>query len=353
MKKALLRILLVVAVIIGVCGCQTVSFYGQAIKGQYQILAHQEPIQEKIASPDTPADLKAKLTEVIALREFAAKELRLPTNKHYLKYVDLHRPYAVWTVSAAPELSLEPKTWWFPIVGSVSYRGYFSEDAANKYAKKLKAKGLDVDVGGVTTYSTLGWFNDPLLNTFVQGPESELVDTIFHELTHQRLYIAGDTDFNEALATTVAEEGVYRWYKAQNKPEAWKKYQTERDQHQQFIKIVLARVEELRAVYNNPSLSDEQKRVRKQEIISALRADHEKLKIQWGGKSRYDEWFKSRINNAVLGSVATYYDLVPDFQAVLRAQGGDMEKFFETVKKISKLDKEQRREALKKYRQAG
>src|SRR5438132_1661342 len=188
-------LLLVVA---AVCGCQTVSFYKQAIAGQYELFAHQQSIEKLTAAPATPSPLKEKLRFVQDLRVFAKQELMLPVDGHYRKYVDVHRPYVVWNVEAAPEFSLEPKSWWYPLVGRLDYRGYFSKKAAQKYADWLRHKDYDVYLGGVEAYSTLGWFKDPLLNTFIYDGEPELAELLFHELAHKRVFANGDTDFNEA-----------------------------------------------------------------------------------------------------------------------------------------------------------
>ena len=128
--------------VLAMSGCQTLSYYGQAIKGQYQIVAHEQKIEKLLADPQTPAPLKAKLQLVQSLRAFAAKDLQLPVDGHYEKYADVHRPFVVWNVEAAPEFSLEPKTWWYPFVGSLEYRGYFSERGAQKYAASAAEEGL-------------------------------------------------------------------------------------------------------------------------------------------------------------------------------------------------------------------
>jgi predicted aminopeptidase len=328
-------------------GCEAVGFYRQAIAGEYQILAHQKPIDALIADPATPPKLKAKFQEVLKIRQFAAQELHEPVDKNYIKYTDLRRPCVVWSVVVAPALSLEPKTWWFPVAGRVSYRGYFSEAEAQRYAEKWEKRGWDVDVGGVTAYSTLGWFRDPLLNTFIYEPESELADTIFHELAHRHLYVRGDSDFNEAFATTVAGEGVRRWYLAAQNPKAYEAYVTERRRENDFVKLVLAAHDRLQAVYSDARLSDAEKLQRKDDVIRGMREDYAKLKSQWGvAKSGYDNWFSEPINNAKLNTIATYFDLVPKFQAVLQAQGGDIEKFYQAVGVLAKMPLEKRHEAL-------
>ena len=181
-------------------------------------------------------------------------------------------------VVVAPPLALEPKTWWFPIVGSASYRGYFSEAGARRYAANWDKKGWDTYVGDVTTYSTLGWFHDPLLSTFIFESDADLADTIFHELTHQRLYIAGDTDFNEAFATMVAEEGVRRWFQSTAKPRDYELYEQDVRRENDFVKLVMATRDDLQKVYGDASLPEAAKLQRKTEIIAQMRANYTKLK---------------------------------------------------------------------------
>jgi predicted aminopeptidase len=330
-------------------GCEAVGFYRQAIAGEYQMLAHQRPIASLMADPATPPKLKEKFTEVLKIRQFAAQELKEPIDKSYLKYTDLHRSCVVWTVVVAPALSLDPKTWWFPIVGRVSYRGYFNEADARRYADKWEKQGWDVNVGCAIAYSTLGWFRDPLLNTFIYEPEADLAETIFHELGHRRLYVAGDTDFNEAFATAVAEEGVRRWFLAANNPKAYAEYSTERRHEKDFVKLVLGARDQLQSVYSNTGLSDAEKLKRKEEVIAELRDSYAKLKARWGvTKSGYDGWFSRPINNANLNSIAAYYDLVPGFLALLKAQGGDIENFYQAVGALAKLPLDKRHESLSK-----
>ena len=330
----------VVVIVCAVCGCQSVSFYRQAIGGELQILTHQKPIKELLADTNTSAALKHKFDVVLQSREFAHTNLHLPADDNYLKYVDLHREFAVWNVNAAPLLSLEPKRWWYPFVGKASYRGYFSRDAAVKYAKQLKKKGFDVYVGSVETYSTLGWFHDPVLNTFITEPDAELAEILFHELAHQRIFISGDTDFNEAFATAVGEEGVRRWL--QHDPTAYAKYQRDREEEGRFVKIVLDGQDRLEAVYNDPKLSDAQKLAAKRAIIEEMRREHSAQ-----GLTNYDRWFSHEINNAKLNTVSAYYTLVPAFRALLKKNGGDLEKFYKAVQQLGHMPKQKRHDALK------
>jgi predicted aminopeptidase len=334
-----------VVVVLAVCGCQSVSFYGQAIGGELQILTHQKPIKDLLADTNTSPGLRHKFEVVLQSRDFAQTNLHLPTDHSYLKYVDLHREFAVWNVNAAPPLSLEPKRWWYPFVGKASYRGYFSHDSALKYARQLKKKGFDIYVGAVETYSTLGWFRDPVLNTFITESDAELAEILFHELAHQRIFVAGDTDFNEAFATAVGEEGVRRWLGRD--PFVYEKFWAQREQEAQFVRLVLETRDELEVVYDDPRLSETVKLERKNKILDGMRAKHEELKKQWGGKSYYDRWFRSEINNAKLNTISAYYTLVPAFRALLNANGGDMEKFYSAVEQLKKMPKEKRHTVLR------
>ncbi len=339
-------------------GCQSIRYYKQAIRGEYQILAHREPIQKLISDSRISLELKAKFKLILRLREFAAKDLRLPVDGQYLRYVDLHRRYVVWNVHAAPEFSLEPKTWWYPFVGSLKYRGYFSESDARQYAEKLKRGGWEIYVEGVEAYSTLGWFKDPILNTFISEPEPDLAEILFHELAHQRVFISGDTDFNEAFATTVGEEGARRWLAAKSEADMDKLYVAALQRNEQFVQLIMAAREELNLLYRetssteNPGAPQSHLRTKveiarlkqkKEEVIAQLRAKYAELQDHWGGLGSYARWFAKPLNNAQLNTVAAYYDLVPGFRAMLRKDGGNLEKFYEEVRVLGKLKKAERR----------
>ena len=330
-------------------GCQALRYYQQAIAGQCQILVHEQSIPKLLADPKTPAPLRAKFEAILGIRRFAAQQLNLPAGQSYLKYTDLHRPYVVWNVTIAPALSLNPKTWWFPIVGRASYRGYFHELPARRYAGDFSKKGWDVYVDGIEAYSTLGWFNDPILNTIINEPDSELAETIFHELAHRRLFVPGDTDFNEAFATAVASEGVRRWFLAASTPLAYDRYRAGLAQDHQFVDLIMAARAQLQALYDNPKLSDTAKLSAKQDIIAQLRARHAQLKASWGGQSPFDQWFAEPINNAKLNTISAYYDLVPAFDALLRANGGDLEQFYQAVARLAKLPVPERHRQLESY----
>ena len=347
-------------VLLSLCGCRTLSYYGQAMKGQCQIFTRERSIPKLIANPQTPAPLKARLQLVERLRGFAKQDLNLPVDAHYLKYADLQRPFVVWNVEAAPEFSLQPKTWWYPFVGSLSYRGYFAKSAATNYAAFLKTQGYDVSVGGVEAYSTLGWFEDPVLNTFLFEPDADLAETLFHELGHQRLFAHGDTDFNEAFATTVGKEGARRWLESQSDSAALDQYLARLRHTREFTRLVLQTRLRLAALYGDERTETGKFRAaskrratdagllrsQKQRVLDDFRKELASARANWGDDAQYDDWLDHDINNARLNAVATYYDLVPGFERLLAQQGGGLEKFYAAAERLSKLPRTARHKQL-------
>ncbi|HXT13885.1 MAG TPA: aminopeptidase [Candidatus Angelobacter sp.] len=341
-------------------GCQTIGYYTQAIKGQFQIFANEKDIPKLIADPQTPAVLRQKLELVEQLRAFAKDKLKLPVDGHYRKYSDVHRAYVVWNVQATPQFSLQPRTWWYPLVGSLEYRGYFSEKGARKYAATIAKKGDDVYVDGVEAYSTLGWFKDPVLNTFIDSSEPELAEVLFHELGHARVFARGDTDFNEAYATTVGQEGARRWLRASGKTNLLERYERALKRNDQFVHLIMSTREQLEKVYGDtldkdgkvkaaktPPLPPAQLKEAKERVFAELRENYQQLKASWGGYSGYDDWFAHELNNAQLNTIANYFDFLPAFQRLLELNGNDMEKFYVEVERLSKIDKDQRHQWLR------
>ena len=302
-------------------GCDTLSYYSQAIGGHLQIMSAARPVDEWLADPATPADLRARLDLAKRIRRFASAELALPDNESYTKYAELHRPYAVWNVFAAPEFEVSPKKECFPVTGCVAYRGFFSEQDARAHAARLKAEGYDVYVGGVPAYSTLGWFDDPLLSTFIAYPETQLARLIFHELAHQVVYAPHDTTFNESFAVTVEQEGVRRWLEAQGRPGDLEAFQAGQARRQQFADRVKETRSRLAVLYAQRLAPDEMRR-RKAEEFARLR-------------SLYPAAVPAQPNNAFLVSVALYTELVPEFEKVL-AQSGSLAAFYEKAKELAK-----------------
>ena len=313
----------------------------QSAEGQLNLMSKREPISRVIDAPSTPPKLRAQLKSVTAIRDFASTELGLPDNGSYRKYADIGRPYVVWNVVAAPEFSVEPKKWCFPIVGCVAYRGYFVEAKARRFAAGLHAQGYDVAVGGVAAYSTLGHFDDPILSTMVGWNDVELASIIFHELTHQLLYVRNDASFNEALATTVEEEGVRRWLKSQGREKDLSEHLLQHERYLEVIALMTATRARLRELYAE-GLPPPLMRERKRENFEALRESYGTLRAQWGGHAPFDAWFREDINNAHLASIATYYACVPGFERELKAAGGNPPAFYRRVRALAKLGQAQR-----------
>ena len=358
MRKWLLLVLLLAAAA-AVTGCQTIRFYGQAIRGQYQILANQTSVDELIADPETPEELRRQLQLVRQLRAFADTNLALPVDGHYARYVDERRPYVVWNVQAAPPFSLEAKTWWYPLVGSLEYRGYFSKRGAEAAAARLERKGYDVFISGVDAYSTLGWFKDPVLNTFIHRSEAELAELIFHELAHQRVFARGDTDFNEAFATMVGTEGAQRWLRAHGDTNQFEAYLASLRQEEEFVRLVMDARAKLERLYGDvrdrdgnlraagkPPAPAAELQAGKERILAELRRDYAELKARWQN-DRYDAWFERELNNAQLNTIANYYDYVPGFQALLKLEGGEMAAFYEAAERLANMPKEERHRWLR------
>jgi predicted aminopeptidase len=313
----------------------------QSAQGHLALMSKREPISGVIGKPSTSDALRTQLEAVTSIRDFASRDLGLPDNGSYKSYADVGRPYVVWNVLAAPEFSVDPKQWCYPFVGCVAYRGYFAENKARKFAAGLRAKGLDVFVGGVAAYSTLGHFDDPILNTMIGWNDVELASIIFHELTHQWLYLPNDASFNEALATAVADEGVRRWLKQQGRDRDLANYQMEQQRYLEVIALFQATRTQLRALYAEkqpPAAMREAKRA----AFAALRDAYSVLKAQWGGHAPFDAWFAADINNAHLASIATYYTCVPGFERELREAGGDLPTFYRRVRELAKLPQTQR-----------
>jgi len=341
-------------------GCGTVGYYAQAVQGQYQILHREQSIQKLLADPKTTDSLKERLTRALAIREFAEKELHLPANGHYRDYADLGRRFAVWTVYAAPEFSLRAKTWWYPVVGRLEYQGYFDETKARRYAGSLEARGFDAHVGGVEAYSTLGWFRDPLLNTFLFEDELDLAELLFHELAHQRLFVAGDTEFNEAFATAVAEEGVERWLRGRGDEALILKQRKAAARRQVFLGLLSEARGRLEVLYASGPVEScgcscegvtdcicARIRREKAAVFGDLRAAYLAAKAAWGGDTEYDGWFGQTLNNALLNTVESYYALVPPFRRRIAEVGGNLEEFYKATERLGKLKKEERHRVLR------
>ncbi|MEK9719817.1 MAG: aminopeptidase, partial [Quisquiliibacterium sp.] len=315
------------------------GYYLQSVSGHFGLMAKARSIDQLLAQGELGEPLARRLRLAQKIRRFASDELGLPDNGSYTRYADIARPFAVWNVFAAPELSLELKRWCFPVAGCVSYRGYFQRDQAERLASELRAGGWDVRLAGVPAYSTLGWFDDPLLSSFTDYPEPELARLIFHELAHQVVYLKDDSTFNESFATAVEEVGLQRWLAMRADPALNHQANLTSTRRQQFVALLHKHRSTLQQAYARDSTPAE-KRTAKREAFNALERDYQALKSgPWNGYAGFDRWFAAGVGNAHLASVATYTTLVPAFLAILEQQGGEMGKFYAEVARIAELDK--------------
>ena len=301
-------------------GCESASYYGQAVGGHLGLMAAARPVDELIADPLTPPELRARLQLAQRMREFASRELKLPDNRSYRSYADLRRTFAVWNVFVAPPLAVRAEPQCFPFAGCVAYRGFFSEERAQRHAERLAQAGNDVFVGGVPAYSTLGWFDDPLLSTFIHDPDAQLARLLFHELAHQMVYAKHDTTFNESFAMVVEEEGLRRWLAAEGRAGELEAFRASQARRQQIIARILQARERLAGLYAG-DLPREEKLRRKQLEIESLRAD-------------YGRFLPAQVNNAFLASVAVYTQRVPEFERLL-AESGSLEAFYARVRAMA------------------
>ncbi|HAT30040.1 MAG TPA: aminopeptidase [Janthinobacterium sp.] len=338
------RLLAAGAAALSLGGCAQLGYYMQAAEGQYALWSDARPIDAWLGDPATAPKLKGRLEKAREIRNFAISELDLPDNGSYKNYAALSRRFVLWNVVATPELSLKPLQWCFPIAGCVSYRGYYDKAAAEAYAADLRARHFDVQVGGVPAYSTLGWFDDPLLSTFINYSDAELARMVFHELAHQVVYAAGDTQFNEGFAVAVEEAGVRRWLERKGNATLRGNYAVYLGRRQDFMQLLLKHRRTLEALYASP-LPAQRKREEKARVFAALQEDYRALKLVWGGYAGYDRWFAEPLSNAHLASVAAYNDFLSGFEKLL-SEKKTFRAFYAAVHTLAQLDRAERHRQL-------
>jgi predicted aminopeptidase len=325
--------------------CSSISYFSHLAKGQFDLLWQRQSVVELLASDETPAHLKQRLLLSEKVRRFAEVHLHLPVGNAYSSYTDLGRDFVVWNVYAAPELTLQAYTWCYPLLGCMAYRGYYEEQWAKSAAAELEAQGYEIKVGGVQAYSTLGYFDDPLLNTFIFREESGFIELLLHELAHRKLYIKDDTAFNENFATAVAYLGTQQWYVSTDPQADSAASDPGRERFEILIAFLLDIKDRLAGVYNNVELTVEQKREQKKLIMIALEKDYEALKNQYHWDNRYDRWVLG-MNNASFATLSNYQQWVPAFIKLYQQQGQDWLSFYRTVEILAEQDKNIREQKL-------
>jgi predicted aminopeptidase len=333
--------LLAAAALLLLSGCANVGYYWQSVNGQLDIWRRERPVEKVIANPATPEATRQKLARVLEIRDFASRELGLPENQSYRHYADLGRPFVVWNVFAAAEFSVQPQRWCFLFIGCVSYRGYFSKEEADGFAAGLSAQGHDVYVGGVPAYSTLGYFVDPVLNTFMHYPDFAIARLLFHELAHQVVYARDDTAFNESFAVAVEQEGVRRWLAKNGDASQREAFERTQRIRAEFVELIGKYRGRLESLYRT-RLAPDAMRERKRAILAELETEYRVLQKGWGGFAGYDRWFAQTPNNAQIASLAIYTRLVPAFEGLLKRENSDLIRFYAAVKALAALPKGER-----------
>ena len=353
---SLARIFLVVTALC-VSGCSTVGYYAQAAGGQLDLMARARPIDDILDDrspddaviPEPPAspELKQRLRSVVEIRDFASRELALPDNGSYRRFVALDRPAVAWNVFANPEFSLTPKTWCFPVAGCVPYRGYFARERAERFALDLRRQGFDVQVAPVMAYSTLGWFHDPLLSTHLRYRDADLAALLFHELAHQVLYVPGDADFNESFATTVEIEGLRRWLAARGDSATLAAQLSSRARRAEFIRLVLGFRDELSVLYRS-GLAEDALRAEKARRFDEFIENYGRERGRWPAGENYDRWFAQDLNNAHIASVGLYHRHVAAFEALLTSVNGNLAAFYRAAQTLARLPLREREARLQR-----
>lgn len=334
--------------LLSLAGCNSVGYYSQAVGGHLKLMRARQPIVEVLADESTSPELRQKLQTLMEARKFAVTELGLPDNDSYSTFVETGRSAVTWNVVAAEEFSVNAKTWCFPVAGCVSYRGYFDRDDADDYAKRLAEENFDVTVGGASAYSTLGWFDDPILDTMLRGSDTRYVSTLFHELAHQVLYVKDDSDFNEAFASFVEQIGTRKWLVDRGEAERIDAYDLSLQRGEDFVKLLKVTREALQATFGK-SIDEQAMRAEKADVFNKMRDDYESLKESWGGYSGYDNWFKRDLNNARLVAVSTYRRFVPAFFAMYLEAEEDINRFYDIARIAAELPFHERREHMNAY----
>ncbi len=330
--------------------CSSFGYYMDLMAGHSELLEQQKPVSDILADKDTKSKLRQLLKTSQNIRDFASKELYLPENDSYRMYADIKRRFVVWNVVAAKEFSIKPKKWCFLFVGCLSYRGYFSKEDAIIYANELKSEGYDVYVAGASAYSTLGWFDDPLLNTMMYKSEAHRAGIIFHELAHQLVYIDDDSAFNEAFATTVEEEGINRWMTKSGKTKEYDEYLLDKKRDVELNQLLQTTRDKLKVLYDT-NISTDKKRASKKRLFSLMQKKYQQLKKTWGGYNAYDKWMSQELNNSHLLLISTYHELVPAFKAMLEKENNNLKNFYLAVEKLGEFDKKDRKNKLIKLAQ--
>ncbi len=331
-----MRFFISIAIIALLSGCADLGYYWHSVNGHLKLMSQRVDIEDLLADQALAADLRERLTLVGEIRLFAVDRLALPDNASYASFVQLDKPYVLQNLFAATEFSTQLHSWCYPIVGCTSYRGYYDEARLQRYIDSLEKTGLEVYVGQVSAYSTLGWFDDPVLSSFIDWPEYRLAGLLFHELVHQRIYIDDDSEFNESLASAVQQAGTILWLQARQQSVQLAGYQLWLNYRREVMQLIASTRGELNQLYAQP-IGDDQKRLQKRVIFARAVKTHAAIAQARGIADGYSDWFASEMNNAKMGSVSVYNARLPAFLKMIEFYQGDFAAFFVYVEQLGEL----------------
>lgn len=340
--KQLSQIYLLLLLVTMLNGCSTIGYYSQAVSGHLSLMMSGDPVDEVLSDETTPQELREKLALAKQARDFATHRLALPVGGAFSNFVQLNRPWVVVNLVAVPEFSLEPHRWCYPVLGCQAYRGYFSLEDARAEEAQFQNKGFDTFIGGVTAYSTLGWFDDPLHTGFTRLSEDRMVALMFHELAHRVVHIADDTAFNESFATAVELEGLRLWLSEHGKPGEFQEALgrlARRNETLALVEDFSARLEALYAQQN--SLPDSHLKSRKAVIYRDLAQTYRELSADWPEPGPFGPAPVS-LNNANLALFRQYNQYVPAFRQMLQDADYNFPAFYQAVEALSEKPEPQR-----------
>lgn len=321
-----------------------------------QLTMAKRDIRRLLDDPDTPAPLRQRLLGVLEIRRFAGEKLLLPDSGSYTQYADLQRDVTLWMLTAAPELSLRPREWCYPLVGCFSYRGHFRRESADREAARLRRRGWDVALTPGLAYSTLGIARDPVLNTMLAYNDLQLAGILFHELAHEKLFVRGDTGFNESFASFVGDLGRGLYAEHLGLAEDTTVRCRFRQRRQQVEDLIEEARQQLATLYESAAPLAE-KRSGKQRILEQLRARYEAIRPGWASDPGYDLWFADEgLNNARLALHATYESKVPAFEQLYREAGESLPEFYAAAERLAAVapaERDKQLEALSQRAVAG
>lgn len=342
------RLLFVLLSLLGLAACADMGYYLHSMQGHFSIVQQKQDVEDLLLDDKVAETLKQRLRLVQDIRHFAFAELNLPESDSYTEYVDLKRDYVLQNLFAAEEFSINAKQWCYPIIGCAGYRGFFDQQRLDAFVSELREQHYDVYVAQVSAYSTLGWFDDPLLNTFISWPDAYLAGLIFHELAHQQLYVDDDSRFNESFATAVQYAGVERWLQQQGLEEVLDRYRSRRVNRQRVLDLIRQARMDLQQLYQR-DISADSKRQLKQQYLQDLRQSYQTFSESIQHNDGFQRWFDGELNNARLVSVSTYNDWVPLFEQILRQQNGDFSAFYKQVERLSEVPRDQRQRCFDEW----